>query len=118
MNLMKNSWLAAVAALTALYPVFTPSLTATPKVEETIVGPASEGGTYMVSRKGARVAFIAPKGSRLAVVVDGVEGPIVDEMLGGGIVQAFGPGRAPTTITANRGGRMAPGGADPGHFQR
>jgi hypothetical protein len=77
---MKTSLLPAVAALTALCPVFTPSLTATPKVEETIVGPALEGGTYIVSRTGAHVAYIAPKGSRLAVVVDGVEGPIVDEM--------------------------------------
>jgi len=101
------------AVLFGTFGITSSTVTAEPKIEETIVGPAAEGGTYTVSRSGAHIAYIAPKGSRMAVVVDGVEGPVVDEMLGGGVMQAFAPGRAPTVVTANVGGRLVPGGPTP-----
>src|SRR5437588_11956668 len=50
------------------------------KVEEQIVGPAKAGGVYAVSPRGAHVGYAGTKGSRLVVAVDGVEGPVFDEL--------------------------------------
>lgn len=74
---------------------------AEPKIEELVVGPANEGGSYIVSQKLARVAHIASKGTRLAVVVDGVEGPVIDELIGGGPLAAYAPNKAPSVYKAN-----------------
>ena len=57
------------------------------KIEEQVAGPAKAGGVYAVSPRGAHVAYAATKGSRLVVAVDGVEGPVFDELFephGGG----------------------------------
>jgi hypothetical protein len=52
------------------------------KVEEQIVGPAYEQGvTYVLSPKGLHLATVHPKGSRLAVAVNGVQGLPFDEIL-------------------------------------
>ena len=51
-----------------------------PKVEEQIVGPAKQGNTYVLSPKGEHLATVTQKGSRLVVLVDGVEGPKFDEI--------------------------------------
>src|SRR3954447_1872625 len=53
-----------------------------PKVEEKIVGRAA-GRTeaYVVSEKGVHYAVLTPKGTRNAMVVDGVEGPEFDVFL-------------------------------------
>lgn len=76
-----KSWSPSLAfALTLLFPAFAPAFAAEPKVEETVVGPANAGGLYAVSPRGAHVAYALNKGSRLAVVVDGIEGPVCDEL--------------------------------------
>src|SRR4051812_17513170 len=52
-----------------------------PKVEEQVVGPAGRGDfKYTISTRGLHLASVIMKGSRFAVVVDGVEGPQVDEV--------------------------------------
>jgi hypothetical protein len=68
----------AVAAL-AIVPVSA----ADPRIEETIVGPVGVGGLYVVSQNDARVAYIGAKGTRTVVSVDGVEGPVLDELFNG-----------------------------------
>jgi hypothetical protein len=75
-------------------------LAAEPKVEELVVGPGNEGGSYILSPKGVRVAHIASKGTRLAVVVDGVEGPVIDELIGGSPMQTYSPNKAPAVYKA------------------
>jgi hypothetical protein len=53
-----------------------------PKVEERIVGRAApRTEAYMVSPKGVHYAVLTPKGTRNAMVVDGVEGPEFDTFL-------------------------------------
>ena len=54
---------------------------AAPQVAEQVVGPVGENITYIVSPHGVHLASIAPKGSRISVIVDGVAGPKVDEIL-------------------------------------
>lgn len=50
------------------------------KVEEQIVGPAKQGNAYVLSPKGEHLATVTQKGSRMVVVIDGVEGPKFDEI--------------------------------------
>lgn len=50
-------------------------------VRETLLAKV-EGASLALSPRGVRVAAIIPKGSRVAVVVDGVEGPKFDAILG------------------------------------
>lgn len=50
------------------------------EVHETVLGPANAGGSYVVSPEGAHVAYVGMKGTRLSVAVNGVEGPIFDEL--------------------------------------
>lgn len=91
------------AALTlSLIAVSSTSLlqAAEPKMEELVVGPATEGGSYLLSPKGVRVAHIAAKGTRLAVVVDGVEGPVIDELIGGSPIATYSPNKAPSVYKA------------------
>jgi hypothetical protein len=54
---------------------------AAPKVEELVVGPAKQGLAYVVSPKGAHLATVTQKGSRMVVIVDGVEGPKFDAII-------------------------------------
>ncbi|WP_414663613.1 TolB family protein [Horticoccus sp. 23ND18S-11] len=92
-----------VLTLAVAFTAFSPAAlrAAEPKIEETVVGPANDGGSYFVSNKLARVAHVAAKGTRLAVVVDGVEGPVIDELIGGSPFATFAPNKAASVYKAN-----------------
>src|SRR5262245_45261175 len=49
--------------------------------EQAVVGPTGERVEYVVSPAGGRLAAVAPKGSRITVVVDGVAGPQFDAII-------------------------------------
>ncbi len=66
---------------TALIGAASAALAADAKVEEQIVGPAGQDTKYVVSPRGGHLASVARKGSRMNVVVDGVAGPKVDEVI-------------------------------------
>jgi Tol biopolymer transport system component len=51
------------------------------KVDEQVVGPAVQDAKYVVSLRGAHLATVAPKGSRVNVIVDGVAGPRFDQIV-------------------------------------
>lgn len=88
--------LTGISLLTALFVfALASSRAAEPKVEELVVGPGNEGGSYIISPQQVRVAHIASKGTRMAVVVDGVEGPVIDELIGGGPMLPPSPNKAP-----------------------
>lgn len=70
--------LALAVASTSLLPVARGA--AEPKIEETVIGPASAGGVYVVSSHRARVAYAGAKGTKIFVNVDGHEGPVFDEL--------------------------------------
>ena len=76
--------MSGVAVFVALSPL-SAGVSAAVKVEEQVVGPVAEGynnlSPYVVSLRGVRLATVAPKGSRVAVIVDGVEGPKFDEIV-------------------------------------
>ncbi len=77
---------------------------AQPKIEETVVGPVGVGGLYVVSQNDARVAYVGAKGTRTVVTVDGVEGPVLDELFNGSAANITGAG--PLLVhRANAGGR-------------
>ncbi len=65
----------------ALVIAFQVPAIAAPKVEEVAVGPAGRDIPRHVSASGLRVATILAKGSRFAVLIDGVEEQPVDEIL-------------------------------------
>jgi WD40 repeat protein len=48
------------------------------KVQETLVGPRTQ--RLVLSADGDHLAIVAPKGSRTMVLLDGVEGPVFDEI--------------------------------------
>jgi hypothetical protein len=48
------------------------------KVQETLMGPATQ--RVVLSPDGDHLAIVAPKGSRTVVLLDGVEGPVFDEI--------------------------------------
>jgi WD40 repeat protein len=76
--------LVALAALSSVSIGLTsPQLRAADfKVEEQVVGPVlSNPPSLLVSRAGVSVATLTMKGSRSVVVIDGVEGPMVDQLL-------------------------------------
>jgi len=77
MNSNTRLLFALTGVLIAVQPV---AFAAAPTVEETIVGPAGAGGVYVLSPAGARIAYAGLKGTRLVVTVDGVEGPVFDEL--------------------------------------
>jgi WD40 repeat protein len=58
------------------------ALLAAVKIEETVVGPAPDAAVpgYKISDTGVRYATLTMKGSRSLIVVDGVEGPLFDEL--------------------------------------
>jgi len=71
-------------------PTVRPPLNA--KVQETLMGPAS--GRVAMSEDGDHLAVVVPKGSRQVVLIDGVEGPVFDEIparFGWGNYSATGP---------------------------
>lgn len=65
---------------------------AEPKVEETTIANLGAGGTYVVSQNEVRIAYIGAKGTKTVVTVDGVEGPVLDELFGGSAAQIGNPG--------------------------
>ena len=100
-----------LAPLTAsAQPTVGPPLNA--KVQETLMGPAS--GRVVMSEDGDHLAVVAPKGSRQVLLLDGVEGPVFDEIpaqFGWGNYRGTGPiGFSPT------GGRSAYVGRRAGDF--
>jgi len=77
---MVRAWLVAAVSVGAV-SLFAAISRAEPKVEEQVVGPAGRGDyKYTISARGLHLASVIMKGSRFAVVVDGVEGPQVDEV--------------------------------------
>lgn len=76
---------------------------AAPKVDVTVVGPASDGGLYVISQDGAHVAYVGAKGTRTVVSVDGVAGPVLDELFNG---YMGAPGAQLMLHDANTGGKF------------
>jgi len=71
----------ALAVALATLP-FTASLHAAPKVESTAVGPLGQAGHYVISERGAHIAWAGAKANgKFSVIVDGVEGPEFDALL-------------------------------------
>jgi Tol biopolymer transport system component len=68
----------AVLVTLALAGVVTPSQGQSAKAGETLMGPRTQR-IYM-SEDGDHLAIVAPKGSREIVLIDGVEGPLFDEI--------------------------------------
>lgn len=73
------------------------------KIEEKVVGAANAGGVYAVSPRGAHIAYAATKGSRLVVTIDGVEGPVFDELFTPTGQSFYSPAQI-STVTASSGG--------------
>ncbi|HEX2854426.1 MAG TPA: hypothetical protein VHO24_14410 [Opitutaceae bacterium] len=93
--------LVAALFVTSLAPISA----AEPKVEETVVGPVGAGGLYVVSQNDARVAYVGAKGTRTVVSVDGVEGPLLDELFNGSAA-AISAGGPILVHNANAGGKF------------
>lgn len=81
----RSSISAALIATIVITPIVTPSWGQNPlpplnaKVQETLVG--AYGGSLMyMSADGEHIGMAAPKGSRKVVLIDGVEGPVFDEI--------------------------------------
>lgn len=74
------------------------------KIDEQVIGPVTAGGVYAVSPSGVRVAYINTKGSRLVVAVDGVEGPVMDDLFTPRGQSFYSPPRV-SPMTASAGGR-------------
>jgi hypothetical protein len=91
--------------LAALLVSSLPLARAQPKIEETVVGPVGVGGLYVLSQNDARIAYVGAKGTRTVVTVDGVEGPVLDELFNGSAANITGAG--PLLVHgANAGGKF------------
>src|SRR5262245_23753991 len=78
---------------------------AEPKVEETDLGKAGAGRLYVISQNDARTAYVRAKGTKTVVTVDGVEGPVLDELFNGSAANVSGGG--PVLVhNANGGGKF------------
>lgn len=103
MKISSASLLALGLALTLTLATRAPA--AEPKIEEMIVGPVGAGGLYVVSQNDARVAYVGLKGTRTVVSVDGVEGPVLDELFNGSAAAI--PQAGPLLVhLANAGGKF------------
>jgi hypothetical protein len=103
--LMKTSSASLAFALALAASSLVSLHAANPKVEETVVGPVGAGGLYVVSQNDARVAYVGAKGTRTVVSVDGVEGPVLDELFNGSAANISGAG--PLLVhRANAGGKF------------
>jgi hypothetical protein len=99
-----NLPLRAILGVALVAVLFAP-VHAQPKVEATVVGPVGAGGLYVVSQNDARVAYVGAKGTRTVVSVDGVEGPVLDELFNGSAANISGAG--PLLVhQANAGGKF------------
>ncbi len=67
---------------------------AAPKVEETVIGPTNAGGLYTLAPSGGHVAYLGKKGQRFFISADGVEGPLLDEVIKAAGGAAFFPEKA------------------------
>jgi hypothetical protein len=84
------------------------SLTAQVKFEEQTLVEDVTSARALVSNQGVHVAAVIPKGSRQAVVIDGVEGPRFDQIHGGGVFAFKGMGgraEGVQQVTGNTAGR-------------
>ncbi|MBE2214845.1 MAG: hypothetical protein IAE82_13310, partial [Opitutaceae bacterium] len=77
MNSSPRPLLALASLFAATHPV---ALSAAPSVEETTLVADVTSATINLSPRGAHAAVVIPKGSRQAVVFDGVEGPRFDQV--------------------------------------
>lgn len=75
---MKN-YLLVLVSLGIFASVSAPAHAA--NVEQELAGPTGEKVKYVVSPQGSRLAAVGPKGSRMAVSVDGVVGPQFDQIV-------------------------------------
>jgi hypothetical protein len=78
---MKTTLRVFIAILLTLPIGIAASASAEVKVEEQIVGPVAQDVKYVVSPRGVHLASVARKGSRVIVILDGVEGPKFDEIV-------------------------------------
>lgn len=95
---------AVVAVVSAM--VIPEAAAAEPQVDALVVGPADEGGIYVLSPRRARVGFFTTKGSRLLVRVDGVDGPLFDELFDARGATCAVPGQM-TVVPGGMGGQNA-----------
>lgn len=95
----------ASAACAVLLAAQAAAFAGEPKIEETIVGPVGEGGLYVLSQNDARVAYVGAKGTRTVVSVDGVEGPVLDELFNGSAA-IISAGGSVLVHNANAGGKF------------
>jgi hypothetical protein len=72
----------AVAAAIALVGLAIVTSGAEPKIEEAPIAPTGRWVGCAFSPKGVHAAMLCTKGSRFAVMVDGMEGPRIDQMFG------------------------------------
>src|ERR1700681_1286815 len=79
---MRTIPLALLLLITRAFPagIAAQAPTAT-KVESQVVATGEPGMRFIVSPRGAHMAVITQKGSRFVVLVDGVPGPLFDEMV-------------------------------------
>lgn len=80
------------------------TVAASASIEELVLGPADKGGAYIISPRGGRVAYAGAKGTRVRVIVDGVEGPEFDELFSA-TGQSFFVSPNLQAFTATTGGR-------------
>jgi hypothetical protein len=81
-----------------LHVAFGNTIFAAAKIEESIVGPARPDALYIVSPAGVRLATVTMKGPSHLVVVDGVEGPLFDQMLQINGQPFYRPGSGMSTV--------------------
>jgi hypothetical protein len=84
---VKNAWESSIVGIIVFLALASwyADACADVKVEEQLVGPLADTynnlNPYVVSPRAVRLATVAAKGSRVVVIVDGVEGPKFDEIV-------------------------------------
>jgi len=109
MNASPRPLLASASLLAATLTV---AFAAAPQVDEQTLVADISTGEFIVSARGVRVAAVIPKGSRQAVVVDGVEGPRFDQIHAPGLHEFDGLGGRSVPclqVEPNNAGRMISG---------
>lgn len=75
MNLFLPPSLALASMFAAILPI---ALSASPRVDSTVIGPSKAGGAYVVSNAGTHIAYTVRNGDKFAMNIDGKEGPAFD----------------------------------------